>query len=50
MTRRHLLIGAVLSLLFCGTKAQTIQLSSSAKGKQFDGVNDNAKVYQQIIQ
>lgn len=38
MTRRHLLIGAVLSLLFCGTKAQTIQLSSSAKGKQFDGI------------
>ena len=38
MTRRHLLIGAVLSLLSCGTKAQTIQLSSSAKGKQFDGI------------
>ena len=27
-----------MSLLSCGTKAQTIQLSSSAKGKQFDGI------------
>ena len=38
MTRRYLLIGAVLSLLFGCAKAQTIQLSSNAKGKQFDGI------------
>ena len=38
MTRRHLLIGAILSLFIGGTKAQTIQLSTNAKGKQFDGI------------
>ena len=38
MTRRYLLIGAVLSLLFGGAKAQTIMLSTNAKGKQFDGI------------
>jgi hypothetical protein len=38
MTRRYLLIGAVLSLLFGGAKAQTIKLSTNAKGKQFDGI------------
>ena len=38
MTRRHLLIGALLSLFLSGAKAQTIQLSASAKGKQFDGI------------
>ena len=38
MTRRHLLIGAVSILLSCGIKAQTLQLSANAKGKQFDGI------------
>ena len=38
MARRHLLIGALLSFFLSGAKAQTIQLSTSAKGKQFDGI------------
>jgi galactosylceramidase len=38
MTRRHILLWALLTLAWAGAAAQPIQLSAKASGKQFDGI------------